>query len=170
MPAFLAALSTLLAVVLATAAAHKWIARDRLALATSHLTRMPPAFARVLSLCAAGWEALAALALVVPATRLWGALLASGLWSLYALLTWRAQRAGHAFDCGCSFTSRKRSADPLTVARAITLALFAALAALVPGDPLYDIASVLAGIAFFILAVAGGELADLAPLRRRLVQ
>lgn len=167
MGVILASLDVLLALVLASAAMHKIVAADRLSAAAARLLDVPLAAGRVMSLLAAAWEGAAAVLLLWGPARPAGHVMAALLWLLYAGLTARAKRRGDAFDCGCSFASERRGADPLTVPRALLLALLAAAAALVPVAPHHDFAAILAGIGFFALMIAATEIAAILPLARR---
>lgn len=170
MELLLASLNVTLALTLMGAAAHKAIAIDRLASGAARLAGVSQRLGGMLSFAAAAWEAGAAIMLLNAPTRVWGELLAAALWSTYAILAWRAKRAGEAFDCGCNFSRGQQGTDSLTVPRAALLALVAVGAALFPGDARIELLSTLAGTAFFSFLIAAGELAVLTPLRRSLPQ
>lgn len=158
-----------LAVVLLTAAAHKLVARDRLAAAAARLTGVSPALGQPLSFAAAAVEAGAGLALAAPAARPAGALIAALLWAGYALLLWRAHRAGRAFDCGCSFGAQPKIVTLFPVKRAVILALLAVVVALLPaGMP--GVLDLFAALGFFALYLAAGELAAVSSTGRSLAR
>lgn len=153
-----APLALFLAVVLLTAAAHKLVARDRLSAATARLTGLSPALGQPLSFAAAAVEAGAGLALVMPAARPAGALVAALLWAGYAVLLLRAHRGGRAFDCGCSFGSQAKVVSLYPARRAGFLAALAAVTVALPtATP--GVLDLFAALAFFALYLAAGELA-----------
>jgi len=153
-----APLALFLAVVLLTAAAHKLVARDRLAAAAARLAGVSPALGQPLSFAAAAVEAGAGLALVLPTARPAGALVAALLWAVYAVLLLRAHRAGRAFDCGCSFGSQAKVASLYPAKRAGVLAGLAAIAVVLP-TAMPGVLDLFAALAFFALYLAAGELA-----------
>ncbi|MGH6632409.1 MAG: hypothetical protein ACREB0_03520, partial [Sphingopyxis sp.] len=61
-----------------------------------------------------------------------------------------------------------RGPDPLTVPRAAALSIAAACVALLAAPPTFEFTAILAGIAFFGLLMAAGELAAVVPMSRRL--
>lgn len=157
----MAALAIFLALVLVTSAAHKLIARDRLVAATGRLLRVSEGLALPVTFAAAALEAAAALALLIPATRPVGALLAGGIWLVYAVALLRAD---DATDCGCSFGAPKRGIDPFTRIRPLALAVLAAIAALVPAS--FDVVAPFAGLGLFAIYIAAGEIAATRSLAR----
>lgn len=150
----MAELSLFLALVLAMAACHKLIDRDRLAASAAALTGAPVALGAVISLAAAAYEAVVALALLFPATRLAGAVLAAVLWSTYGVALMR--RVGATLDCGCSFAARAKPVDAFAVLRAFTLAALAMSVLLNPTMPL-TLLSPFAALGFLALYLALGE-------------
>lgn len=155
------ALAYFLAVVLVTAAVHKLVARDRLARATGRLLGLNVAVAMPVMFVAAAVEACAALALLLPATRQSGALLAAALWVLYAATLYAAYRRGDAaLDCGCSFGSKPKGIDGFTRMRPVALAVLAIIVALLPTTGT-DVLAPFAGLAFFAMYLAAAELAAL---------
>lgn len=167
MSVLVAALDMLLALVLASAAMHKIVAADRLSAATARLLGVSLEAGRVMRLLAATWEGAAAVAILWEPARPVGLGMATLLWLFYARLTAIAKRRGDAFDCGCSFASEKRGADPLTAPRALLLSLLAAAAIPAPVTPAFAPAAIFAGLGFFALMVAATEIASIVPLARR---
>lgn len=159
----MAGLAWFLALVLGSSALQKLLDRDRMSLATAKLTGIGPGLAAPLSLVAAALEAMAAVALLFPATQTVGALLAGSLWLGYGVALAAAGRRGESLDCGCSFAVRSKPVDVFTIARAFVLAAFAGLAfaaasvgATPPGiEPLF------AALGLFTLYHAAGEIAAL---------
>lgn len=149
-----------LAAMLAVAAAHKLTERGRLAQATAGLLRIDAAIAMPLTMAAATIEAAAALALLFPASRPVGALLAALLWAGYGAALYAARRRGDAaMDCGCDFGVRRKGIGRFSVGRAFALSA-AALALLVSpaGGGEIDIQSIFAALAFLALLFAAGEI------------
>jgi hypothetical protein len=156
-----------LAIVLAVAAGHKLTERARLARATAGLLRLPPAIAAPATMAAAAIEFAAALALLFPASRPAGALLAALLWTGYGAVLLAARRRGDgAIDCGCDFGARRHGIGRFAIARAFALAFAAALLGLFPAGGGVDIQSIFAALAFVALLFAAGELANLPTPRR----
>jgi hypothetical protein len=159
------ALALFLALVLGSAAAHKLVSRHRLAGATAKLLRLPLAVAEPLMFGAAAAEAMAAVALAIPAARLAGAAIAASLWALYAIALFAAHRRGEAdLDCGCSFFPAPKAAragpDAFTLVRPLGLALVAIVVAITPALSL-GVVSVFAAAALFAFYLAAGEIAAL---------
>jgi len=153
-----------LAAVSATAAIHKIIERDRLARSAASLAGVPSRFGGALSYAAAATELTATVLLMVPAYQSLGAGIAGLLWSLYALLLWRAR--GRDLDCGCTWGPRRSA--PSSPLRALILVPIAALAVLLPGPPSELLAGV-AGLALFSLYVAANDLIGTAASSRRFI-
>jgi hypothetical protein len=151
-------LSLFLALVLTMAAAHKVMERDRLATAAAKLTGASTALGPVISLGASALEAMAALALLFPSSRVVGALLAASLWGVYSLALMR--RFGTPLDCGCSFASREKPVDALAIARAVGLATLALAVFMIPAQP-FALLSIFAALGFFALYLAMGELTSI---------
>jgi hypothetical protein len=162
-------LALFLAMVLLTAAMHKLVARDRLAAAAARLAGVSPALGQPLSFTAAAVEAGAGLALIMPAARPAGALVAALLWAAYALLLLRAHRAGRAFDCGCSFGAQPKVVTLYPVKRAAVLAVLAIGAPLLPAA-IPGVLDLFAALAFFALYLAAGELAAVPSTGRSLAR
>lgn len=168
MSAVLPVVALFLAIILAIAAAHKIAERARLTRATAGLLRLPGAVAMPVTMAAAAVEFAAALALLLPASRPIGALLAALLWAGYGAALLAARRRGDGgIDCGCDFGARKSGIGRFTIARAFALATAALSLFLSPaGGGGIDIQSIFAALAFVALLFAAGELANLpAPSR-----
>lgn len=151
----MAELSLFLALVLAMAAGHKLLDRERLAASAAALTSAPVALGSTISLAAAAYEAAVALALLFPATRLAGAMLAAVLWSVYGIALMR--RLGSTLDCGCNFAARAKPVDAFAVLRAFALAALAMTVLLTPAMPL-TLLSPFAALGFLALYLALGEI------------
>lgn len=163
------ALALLLALVLGSAAAHKLIARPRLARATGRLLRVNESLALPAMLAAAAVEAAAAIALLIPATQSLGALIALMLWLGYAVALHLAHRRGDdSFDCGCNFGTSRKGIDRFTRLRPVGLGLLAMLVILYPGAP--DVIAPFAALALFIMYLAAAELAALPSLSRSIAR
>lgn len=164
MSAIASVLLLFLALVLAIAAAHKIAERPRLAAATAGLLRLDPAVAGPVTMAAAAIEFAAALALLFPASRVAGALLAALVWAGYGAALFAARRRGDGgLDCGCDFGRRGNGIGRFAIARALALAV--AALALIPLSPAggggVDVQSVFAALAFVALLSAAGEIAHL---------
>lgn len=169
MPALLSPLVPFLALVLAAAAVHKLVARDRVAAAAAGLIGVPLRLGLPLSIAAATVEGLAAASILVPATRQAGALAATALWCLYAtLLLAKTSRSAGPFDCGCSFGPPRRGAGQRLAAVQPFLLAGLALVVAIRASQQLEIEPVFAALAFFGLYLAAGEFAALPPSRRSL--
>lgn len=160
----MAELSLFLALVLAMAAGHKLLDRERLAASAAALTGAPVALGVPISLAAAAYEAAVALALLFPATRPAGAMLAAVLWSAYGIALMR--RLGSTLDCGCNFAARAKPVDSFAVLRAFALAALATIALLTPAMPL-TLLSPFAALGFLALYLALGEIMSITIYRQR---
>lgn len=160
----MAALTLFLALLLATSAAHKALARARLAPVTARLAGVALPLGSVLLALAATIEALAALALLVPALRAGGALAAALLWSGYGLALLR--RRGERLDCGCDFVARERPVDGVAIARPVLLALLALAVLALPAAPGWPLDTPFAALALVALWFAASELHSL-PVARK---
>lgn len=161
----MAALALFLALVLFVAAAHKALARARMAAAAARLTGLLMPIASLAAWVAAGVELAAGLALLMPTTQVIGGLIAASLWLAYALLL--ALRWGQSLDCGCSFGTREKPVGAFEVGRAILLALLGVVVALLPSEALTPEAP-FAALALFALLMASAALADNGPGLKRL--
>lgn len=160
----MAELSLFLALVLAMAAGHKLLDRERLAASAAALTGAPVALGVPISLAAAAYEAAVALALLFPATRPAGAMLAAVLWSVYGIALMR--RLGSTLDCGCNFAARAKPVDSFAVLRAFALAALATIVLLTPAMPL-TLLSPFAALGFLALYLALGEIMSITIYRQR---
>ena len=171
MPALLSPLVPFLALVLAAAAVHKLIARDRVAAAAAGLIGVPLRLGLPLSITAAMVEGLAAASILIPVTRPAGALAATALWCLYATLLLAKTRHGtEPFDCGCSFGRARRGAGQRFAAVQPLLLAGLALVVAMRASQKFEIEPVFAALAFFGLYLAAGELAALPASRRSLAR
>jgi len=167
MTAIVSPLGYFLALVLIGAGGHKLLASDRLVAATGRLLRLVPPLARCVMFAAAAVEGAAAIALLLPASRPLGAVIAALLWSFYAIALSAARLRGDgALDCGCSFAVHRRGIDTFAPIRAVGLALLAGWVALSSGaEAAFEVESLFAALALFSLFLAAGELAALPSLR-----
>jgi hypothetical protein len=149
------AVSLFLALVLIAAAGHKVIERDRLATSAAVLTGASVALGPVISLGAASVEAMAALALIFPASRSVGSLLAASIWAIYGLALIR--HYGSPLDCGCNFVSQEKPVDVFTVFRAFGLSALGLAVFAVTQQP-FALLFIFAALGFFALYLALGEL------------
>lgn len=158
----MAAVALFLTLLLGASALHKVLARERLGPVTARLVGVPLPLGTVLLALAATVEVLAALALLIPALQLGGALGAAGLWSVYGLALLRHR--GKVLDCGCDFAAREVPVGAFAIARP---ALLAALAALVAAAaPLgWTLETPFAALALAALWLAAGELHSIRPER-----
>lgn len=149
------AVALFLAMVLLVAAGHKAREPQRLATATARLSGAGPATAPLLLAMAGTTEVLAALALLLPATRVGGALAAAALWSLYGLALLR--RRGERLDCGCDLVAREKPVTLAVALRPVALATLALGVALLPA-PAFAADTPFAALALLALWFAAGEL------------
>lgn len=123
------ALSLFLALLLMGSAAHKALARDRMAMVAARLTGLHTQ--GLLALIGAGClELTAAAMLLAPALRPTGAIIAAGIWLAYAAALLRQR--GRTLDCGCDLVAREKPVDWPLIARPALLALLAALVSTLP--------------------------------------
>lgn len=164
----MAGLAWFLALVLASSALAKLRERERLALATARLTGLGAAPAGALALVVAALEALAALALLLPATQGVGAVIAAAIWLAYGVALFAARARGDSLDCGCSPARRAKPVDRFMIGRAFGLAALAglALAAALVGVTSAEIEPLFAALGLFTLYTLAGEIAALPPRRR----
>lgn len=158
----MAALGLFLALLLGASALHKVLARERLGAVTARLAGVPLPLGSVLLALSATVEALAALALLVPALQVGGALAAAALWGAYALALLRHR--GKVLDCGCDFAAREAPVGAFAILRPVLLAALAGAAALIA--PLaWTLETPFAALALAALWFAAGELKSIRPER-----
>jgi hypothetical protein len=133
---------------------------------------LPQALTAWASGAAVAWEIAAAVALLVPSTRMAGAAMAALLWSVYLALLLRAIRSDRRdVDCGCSFGMRAATAHrPLgafQVARNTALVILACGVAAVSarGSVVAPASQMLAAFALLALYAALDQVMALRPLR-----
>lgn len=160
----MSALTLFLAAVLALAAGHKIIARDRLALATARLARVPAGIGMPLLLGTAAIEIMAAIGLLIEPVRVIAATGAALLWSAYALALWRLH--GRVMDCGCDLVAREKPIDAVAILRPTLLAVLAAALAAIPRFD-WTLDAPFAAFALLSLWFAAGELAALPRFARK---
>lgn len=159
----MAAISLFLALLLALSATHKFVAQQRLAVSAARLAGVSPALGLPLLATVAAIEALAALALLIPAARLGGALAAAALWLVYAAAL--ARKQGEVLDCGCDFASRERPVTAGAALRPAMLSILALAAAIMPA-PVWSLDTPFAALALLALWFAASELASLSRFER----
>ena len=152
----MAALPLFMALLLAIAATHKLIERQRLATVTMRLAGVPAHFGMPLLLLAATGEALVAIALLVTDLRMGGALGAAAIWSVYALALLRHR--GAVLDCGCDLVRREKPVGATAILRPALLALLALIVAALPASP-WNAETPFAALALLALWFAAAELA-----------
>lgn len=158
------ALSLFLAALLGTSAAHKVIGRERLGPVVARLTRTPLPVAAVLLALTATVEALAGIALLIPALRLGGAAMAAVLWTAYGLALLRQH--GAVLDCGCDLVARERPVDAFTILRPLLLAGLAALMVATSPDFIWSLDAPFAALALLALWFAASELHSIPAVRK----
>jgi hypothetical protein len=120
------AAAAFLSALLILAAAHKLLDPERARRAASDLLRAPAMLARGATGAAVALELAAGFALILPATRMAGALMAAGLWLAYTLAIQLAIGAGRRdLDCGCSFAAVHAPLGGFELTRNLTLAALA---------------------------------------------
>ncbi len=166
-----------LALLLAGSALHKGWHWSRSRTAAERFAGMPRPAAGAAAATVIVGECLAAVSLIVPATRVGGALAAAALWSLYLGLIVRAISSGRPeVDCGCSFGARAAAAgagahavgsyhairNAVLVAAAVSVAVVSQRigAGAITGS------QALGACALLALYVAVEQVSGLAPLRR----
>lgn len=157
-----------LAVLLIASALHKSLDRRRLAGSVEALIGVGGRLALLVLVLAALVEFAAGAALILPATRLYGAVAAAVIWSLYLRLILRAVGEGRAdIDCGCAFGRRSAPLGLFEAGRNLTLvALAAATAAGAAHAPAVGALEALAGLGLFTLYVAIDQISALVPRER----
>ncbi|MDK2758071.1 MAG: hypothetical protein KYX66_15205 [Blastomonas fulva] len=154
----MAALSLFLALVLLGAAVHKALQRERLTQATARLTGLTAPLAMLMLVLAGVLEALAALAILIPATRAAGLAGAAIVWTIYAAALLR--RRGTVLDCGCDFVRSDKPVGTATILRPALLAALAIGGAIAPPGG-WTIETPFAAAALIALWLAASELAAL---------
>ncbi len=154
----MAGLALFLALILLSAAAHKAVQRDRLALVVARLLSLSAPIAALVLALAAVLEAVAALAILMPATSAGGFIAAAAIWAAYALALLR--RRGAVLDCGCDFVAREKPVGWVMILRPALLAALAALCALAPSAA-WSVETPFAAAALIALWFAASELAAL---------
>ncbi len=158
------AVTFFLAALLGASAVHKVLDRKRLGAVVARLTVTPLPVGVVLLALAATVEALAAIALLIPALRLAGAAIAVALWCVYGLALVRQR--GAVLDCGCDLVARERPVDGFAILRPFVLAGLAALTLVVPSAAGWSIEAPFAALALLALWFAAGELHSI-PVSRK---
>lgn len=158
------ALTLFLAGLLGTSAAHKALGRARLAPIVARLTRTPLPLGAVLLALAATVEALAGIALLIPALRQGGTIAAALLWAAYGLALLRQR--GNVLDCGCDLIARERPVDRFTILRPLLLAGLGALLAVFPASPEWPLDAPFAALALLALWFAASELHSIPAVRK----
>lgn len=149
------ALTLFLALLLAGSAAHKALARDRMVVAAARLSGLYRQGQLVL-IVAGSLELAAAAALLIPALRPTGALIAAGVWLGYALALLRQR--GQTLDCGCDLVAREKPVNWPLIARPAVLALLATSVASLPADPTFALDAPFAAAALLALYLGASEL------------
>jgi hypothetical protein len=165
-PIYVIASAVSVAVILASAASHKWRAPGRFIRQLEDYQLLPPALlkpaARALPLA----EGALAFALLLPASRALAALAAAALLALYAaaigINLWRGRRD---IDCGCAGPDQAQPLRPLLLLRNTVLVALALLASLHPQarelgvfDAFVSLAA--SAVALLLYAAADGLLAN----------
>jgi hypothetical protein len=160
----MAALALFFALLLLGAAGQKAMQRDRLTHAVARLAGAKLPAAMLLLVIATVLEAVSALALLVPATRVGGAAGAALIWAIYAVALLR--RRGAVLDCGCDFAAREKPVGAVTILRPALLGAAAIACALAPPTG-WTAETPFAAAALITLWFAASELAALpAPQHR----
>lgn len=154
-----------LAGILASAALHKLLARQRLVAVTARLAGTGLVGGALLLTLAGLVEALAALAIVMPGLGEGGLVAAALLWLTYAAALWRHR--GKVLDCGCDLVSREKPIDAVAIGRPWLLAALA-LVLVLAGPVALDWSpdAPFAALALLALWFAAGELHSLPKLSR----
>lgn len=150
----MSALPLFLALVLAGSAIHKALSRDRLAAAAARLSGLYRQGQLVL-IAAGCLELVAAVALLVPALRPTGALIAIAVWLAYGAALLRLR--GRTLDCGCDLVAREKPVDWPLIARPMVLALLAVVVAILPPTD-FALDAPFAAAAMLALYLAASEL------------
>lgn len=149
------ALNLFCAMLLAGSAAHKALARDRLAPVAARLAGTSAALGPVVLLLAGAGEMAAAVFLVTPPLHAVGALIAAAIWAAYAIALWR--KRGQTLDCGCDLAARAKPVSAAIVARPAALSALALILSTLPAAPL-TLDAPFAAAGFLALYLGLGEL------------
>lgn len=165
-PIYVIAAAVSVAVILASAASHKWRAPGRFVRQLEDYQLLPQAllkpFSRLLPLVEGG----VAFALLVPVSRSLAALAAAALIALYAaaigINLWRGRRD---IDCGCAGPDQAQPLRPVLLARNAVLVALALLASVHPQVRelgLFDgfVTLAASAVALLLYAAADGLLAN----------
>ncbi|NBA94757.1 MauE/DoxX family redox-associated membrane protein [Pseudomonas sp. R5(2019)] len=132
-PILVIASAVTVAVILASAATHKFRAPARFANQVEDYQLLPKALVRLVARLLPVLEAGTALALLAPFSRPYAAPLAAGLLALYAaaigLNLWRGR---NDIDCGCAGPDQAQPIRPALLLRNSLLVLLALVASLSP--------------------------------------
>jgi hypothetical protein len=164
------AVAAFLATLLILSAAHKLLGRERATASASDLLGVQGGVGRLAMWSAVASELAAGFALIPPPTRLFGALLAAGLWFAYLCAIQRAIRGGRRdLDCGCSLSRTHAPLGTFELARNLILVALAAGVALMTASTAPE--KIPASDALSAMALAAIYLAvdQTAALRRELV-
>jgi len=155
-----AAAALLCAGILGTAAAHKWSSNGRAAQAVAAMLGARESLARLLAWIATGWEAIAALLLLAPPLRAFGASMTLGLWTVYlGSVTYAVVTGRSGADCGCTLGPRPMALGEFQLLRLCVL-LPVAVVALAGGHHGWPgLTAWLSAATLFILYLAADELA-----------
>lgn len=130
-PALSLVLALALALLFATAAAHKLRDWSYFRASLENYRVLPSALVAPAGALAVGAEVVAVATLPFPGTRAVGALLGAGLLAAYALaIAVNLRRGRTRIDCGCFGAARRERIAPWMVLRNVVLALGALAAAL----------------------------------------
>jgi len=136
-----------LAVILASAAAHKLRAPARFARQLGDYALLPQALLSPMARLIPLLEAALALGLLLPASRLWAAFGTAALLAAYALgiaiNLWRGRKD---MDCGCSGPDQAQPLRPALLLRNATLVALALLAAWPPLPRVLGMADMLVAV------------------------
>jgi hypothetical protein len=152
-------LGIFLAFVLLIATAHKLLEPARYGASAAQLIGAPMSTGMLAARAAGVVEGLAALALLMEATRQAGAIIAAALWLIYSLAVWRAAARGALFDCGCTLVGRARKPSGLSPLSPLFLAFGAVVLAVAPGEAGLMAEAPFAAVAFLCLRFAAEEIA-----------
>ena len=160
-PVFVLVLRLALALIFATALAHKLKAPREFAAVVAEYRLVPEAFVIAASGALLLLEMLVVLTLLVPALGRFGAWAAAATLVLYAgAMAINLARGRRTIDCGCSGPGQRQQLSEWLVLRNALLAVMAVLAALPPAPRLlsgWDAATIAFGVAAFLLLYSTGN-------------